>query len=336
MSAMGHHPPRVISGCSGVWVPPPEYRNKEARNQHYYLDDDLDPVLDRRGVSVGNPSPPVQQPVQKIGIEVPDFSFDKATPQLAAAVEEQIERDDASDDFIKEEMHSNIRSQCPDSMIRPCASSIGRVIAIQHKLTHARCHPARHRTGLHLRPKTLPFPTRAAAETETGYMRRREAITLLGLTVSFGGAALLWRNVASRWRPDAWRPGAPEHVTRTMAAVADLMIPGGELPSASQLDLHTRAMAIPELEPLIADGVEVLDKQAVAQSGANFLALRESGRLSVADAAFASSESARRFLLALRFHLMTAYYAEPVVKAAFAYTGPPQPDGFADFQDPPA
>jgi hypothetical protein len=33
---------------------------------------------------------------------------------------------------------------------------------------------------------------------------------------------------------------------------------------------------------------------------------------------------------------MTAYYSEPVVKAAFAYTGPPQPDGFADFQDRPA
>jgi hypothetical protein len=29
------------------------------------------------------------------------------------------------------------------------------------------------------------------------------------------------------------------------------------------------------------------------------------------------------------------YYTEPVIKAAFPYTGPPQPDGFADFQDPP-
>jgi len=161
-------------------------------------------------------------------------------------------------------------------------------------------------------------------------MRRREAITLLGF-FSLGGAAILWRNFASFWRPDA-----SEHVTRTVAALVDLMVPGDGLPSASQLGLHTRVMAIPELKPLIANGVGLLDKQAVAQGGANFLALGESGRLSAADAAFASSESARRFLLALRFHLMTAYYSQPVVKAAFAYTGPPQPDGFADFQDRPA
>jgi hypothetical protein len=87
---------------------------------------------------------------------------------------------------------------------------------------------------------------------------------------------------------------------------------------------------------MIANGVSLLDKQAAAQGGANFLALGDAGRLSAADAAFAASEDARRFLLALRFHLMTAYYSDPVVKAAFAYTGPPQPDGFADFQDRPA
>jgi Gluconate 2-dehydrogenase subunit 3 len=161
-------------------------------------------------------------------------------------------------------------------------------------------------------------------------MRRRDAIALLGF-VSLGGAALLWRNFASLWRADA-----SEHVTKTMAAVVDLMVPGGELPSASQLGLHTRAMAMPELEPMIANGVSLLDKQAVAQGGADFLALGDAARLSAADAAFASSEDARRFLLAVRFHLMTAYYSEPAVKAAFAYTGPPQPDGFADFQDRPA
>jgi gluconate 2-dehydrogenase subunit 3-like protein len=161
-------------------------------------------------------------------------------------------------------------------------------------------------------------------------VRRREVIAVLGV-FSLGGAAMLWRNFASFWRADA-----SEHITKTMAAAVDLMIPGGELPSASQLGLHTRVMAMPELEPLIADGVSLLDKQAVAQGRASFLALGESGRLSAADAAFTSSESARHFLLTLRFHLMTAYYSEPVVKAAFAYTGPPQPDGFADFQDRPA
>jgi hypothetical protein len=30
-----------ISGCSGVWWPPPKYRDKEARNQDAYLDADV-------------------------------------------------------------------------------------------------------------------------------------------------------------------------------------------------------------------------------------------------------------------------------------------------------
>jgi hypothetical protein len=53
---------------------------------------------------------PARPPVQKIRIEVRDFSLDKAAPQYAAAIDAQTDRDDASDDFIKEKLHSNIRS----------------------------------------------------------------------------------------------------------------------------------------------------------------------------------------------------------------------------------
>jgi hypothetical protein len=34
--------------------------------------------------------------------------------------------------------------------------------------------------------------------------------------------------------------------------------------------------------------------------------------------------------------LGTAYYSTPAIKSTFAYTGPPQPDGFADFQQRPS
>jgi hypothetical protein len=44
-------------------------------------------------------------PVQKISIEERDFSLDKATPHSAAAIEAQVDRDDASDNFIKEKPH---------------------------------------------------------------------------------------------------------------------------------------------------------------------------------------------------------------------------------------
>jgi hypothetical protein len=54
-----------------------------------------------------------------------NFSLDKAIPQFAAAIEAQIDCDDASDDFIKEKPHSNIRSSSSDWMTKTFAFSIG-------------------------------------------------------------------------------------------------------------------------------------------------------------------------------------------------------------------
>jgi hypothetical protein len=96
---------RAIGGRSGVWLPPPKYRNKDACNQDNDLDANLYPVPDRRGISMNNPT----RPDQNITIEVRDFSLDKAIPKFAAAIETQIDCDDASDDFIKEKPHANIR-----------------------------------------------------------------------------------------------------------------------------------------------------------------------------------------------------------------------------------
>jgi hypothetical protein len=96
-------------------MPPPEYRNHEACDHRDDLEADLYPVKDRRGISMSNPIRPVQQ----IIIEIPDFSLDKAIPQPAAPIEAQIDRDDASDDFIKEKPHANIRSSSTDSMTEP-------------------------------------------------------------------------------------------------------------------------------------------------------------------------------------------------------------------------
>jgi hypothetical protein len=94
---------------------------------------------------------------------------------------------------------------------------------------------------------------------------------------------------------------------------------------------------MPDLQAQIANGVVWLDKRAVSQGGSNFLALDEAGKLAALDAAFASHDDGiQSFVLTLRYHLGTAYYSAPAIKSAFAYTGPPQPDGFADFQKRPA
>ena len=162
-------------------------------------------------------------------------------------------------------------------------------------------------------------------------MKRRDVIALLGF-LSLGGFAVLWRNVGS-----FWRPGSNEHIAKTVAAVADLMFPGDGLPGASELGLHNRIVAMPELHALMTKGVVWLDNRAALQGASDFLALDETSRLAAVDAAFGShDDDTQQFVLALRYHLGTAYYTEPVVKSAFAYTGPPQPNGFADFRDRPA
>ena len=161
-------------------------------------------------------------------------------------------------------------------------------------------------------------------------MKRRGVIALFGV-LSLGGVAAFWRNVGAFWRTEP-----DERIARTVAAVADLMFPGDGLPSATALGIHDRILAMPDLQVQIARGARGLDDIAVLRGASDFLALSESDRSAAVDAAFASGgDDAQQFLLALRYHLGTAYYSTLAVKAAFAYTGPPQPDGFADFRDRP-
>lgn len=158
-------------------------------------------------------------------------------------------------------------------------------------------------------------------------MKRRTVVAFLG-AVALGGGAMLRRAIAALGQPAS----AP-----TMAAVADTMFPGGDgLPAASSLGLHERLLAMPDLESSIGRGVAWLDRYAASRGAAGFVALDEAARLAAIDAAFASAEEGiRPFVFALRRHIGTSYYSEPAVKKAFAYTGPPQPDGFADFQERP-
>jgi hypothetical protein len=162
-------------------------------------------------------------------------------------------------------------------------------------------------------------------------MRRRDIITLFG-SLPFSNAGGLWRRAVAL--PGS---GSVEHVTETVAAIADVMFPGSGLPSAATLGVHNSVLEMKDLHASITVGIAWLDKWAASQKAADFLALNEAGRLVAIDAAFASrSDGIQQFVLAMRHYLGTAYYSLPSVKASFAYTGPPQPEGFADFQEPPA
>jgi hypothetical protein len=161
-------------------------------------------------------------------------------------------------------------------------------------------------------------------------MRRRDIIALLGFLAG-GGAVALWSNFAS-----FWRPRFNEHAAQTVTAVTDLMFPGDGLPGATELGIHNRIVAMSDLHALMTDGVDWLDRCAAQQGAPNFLALDESAKSAAVEAAYASDDVATsQFIIKLRFYAGRAYYSEPVIKSAFPYTGPPQPDGFPDFQDRP-
>ena len=78
----------------------------------HYPEADLYPVLDRRCIPISKPT----APAQKIRLEIPDFSFDKAAPKFAAAIDAEIDCNDTDDDLIKKKLHSNIRSSSTDLM----------------------------------------------------------------------------------------------------------------------------------------------------------------------------------------------------------------------------
>lgn len=162
-------------------------------------------------------------------------------------------------------------------------------------------------------------------------MRRRDLIALFGI-LPFNDATGLWRRLVS-----LRGGGSVEHATETVAAIADLMFPGDGLPGAAAVGVHNSVLEMRDLDASIRRGVAWLDEWATSQNAADFLALNEVSRIAAIDAAFASrSNGIQQFVLAMRIHLGNAYYSQPSVKAAFAYTSPPQPDGFPDFQEPPA
>jgi hypothetical protein len=89
-------------------------------------------------------------------------------------------------------------------------------------------------------------------------MRRRDFIAVLGLAL-FGGAATLWRNLAS-----FWQPRFDEHTAHTVKVVTDLMFPGdGGLPGATELKIHDRVIAMEDLHEAMAYGVGWLDSSSM-------------------------------------------------------------------------
>jgi hypothetical protein len=161
-------------------------------------------------------------------------------------------------------------------------------------------------------------------------MRTRRAflIAILGLPL-LGGGAMLWRNFASIL-------GLRRRTGQAVTAIVDLMFPGEAAPSAVSLGIHDTIKEMSDLQSLIPDGVAWLDRWAVGQGAPDFMSLDQIGKQDALEAALASDDDiGSQFVRLVRFRAGLIYYSEPAIKAAFRYTGPPQPNGFGDFAGPP-
>jgi Gluconate 2-dehydrogenase subunit 3 len=160
--------------------------------------------------------------------------------------------------------------------------------------------------------------------------RRAFVSALLGLPL-LGGVMMFWHRM-----PSFWSRRFDEHVGKSVAEIIDLMFPGYGLPGATPLGIPSRIVEMSDFRDLMTAGVAWLDEWAIRQRVSDFLALDEDGKQKALEAAFTSkNDAASRFVYSMRFYAGLMYYSEPTIKAAFAYTRPPQPQGFPDFTNAP-
>lgn len=136
--------------------------------------------------------------------------------------------------------------------------------------------------------------------------------------------------------------GLPAREQRTFAAYLDTLIPDEERsPGAvaagvdSQFDAAVRDNV--DVREFVAQGCRWLDTEA-AKAGARFADLDEAGRTRIVERAAAapSASEERQFFEVTLYAAVTIYYAKPAAWSALGYDGPPQPEGFLDYAEPPA
>lgn len=126
----------------------------------------------------------------------------------------------------------------------------------------------------------------------------------------------------------------------TVSAIVDHLVPAADLPGAVALAIDRQILATsdadPEFSALLLNGIRWFDIAAGDLRALNFRDLAAAEQRSLLERAEQGDVSDGALLFAsLRRKTMLLYYAHPRVVAAFSYAGPPQPDGFPDFEKPP-
>lgn len=182
-------------------------------------------------------------------------------------------------------------------------------------------------------PRDLRLPSKAAMGRKH-FSRRFFLTTLVRISVLAGSVVSSHRTLA-----EGRQSRLDSHAELTLAAVIDRMVPGDdELPGALALGIDRRIIAINDLEirRSVTKGMAWLDSQAQRQGASAFLELGQAQQEMILQAALKSdSDGATAITRTLRRLAFTFYYTDPAIMAAFAYSGPPQPNGFSDFHEAP-
>ena len=173
-------------------------------------------------------------------------------------------------------------------------------------------------------------------------MNRRHVLAIGILTACAGIAQRAVAAVLGQLSPPP-SAAAPPAGSASFAAWLDTLLPGdARSPSASAIGV---APAVSETLVQQAGGrrvhdagIQWLDAQARARGAATYAALGEAARETVATTAAASPPGSlpNVFFILTRDEAFKAYYADPRTWPGAGYLGPPQPDGFERFSEPPA
>ena len=163
-------------------------------------------------------------------------------------------------------------------------------------------------------------------------MFRRELFRRLTGLLLLGSADLLLRRQAANARD--------LDVGGTLGTIVDHVVPATDVPGAVALGIDRQILAAADADPafsaLLLNGIRWFDAAARDFRALNFRDLAADEQRSLLERAERDGDSDGASLFAsLRQRTMLLYYAHPRIVAAFRYAGPPQPDGFPDFEQPP-
>jgi hypothetical protein len=161
-----------------------------------------------------------------------------------------------------------------------------------------------------------------------------------GFLSGVSGAGLSLGIARKREALAASQEAITEQVLRTYV---DVLVPaGGGSPPGTSFAIDREVLALggdnPNLRDFIEKGCLWLEQESLSASGTSFSDPASNGyREAIVHKAAAAPLTSlqRQFFDWSRYQVMVRYYAQPTTWSAIGYDGPPQPDGFTDYDKPP-